>query len=264
MQRIAARPSQAAALNDIRRDRSGAPGRCASALPGGPKAKAPSGWSAARRRPAGRDGRASWKRLDRCGGGARPDALRPSAMSSPTSSCGLRRSPGPSPAARAGGSHSTRCGGRPADALPPSGRRGAWFAQGARRRLKWRRSPPKGSPNPYLLRLEFRRAGTSWTIASILLSDGSCSPASSRLAARSSQAKCSIERPEKMGYPIPGVVEEGEGGARSREAGGFLSRQRRCRQGRGDVQEMRRLPQCAARRSACARPQPAWRSWAPE
>ena len=49
------------------------------------------------------------------------------------------------------------------------------------------------------------------------------------------------ERPEEMGYPIAGVVVEGEGGA-AEEPIEVYSGQGRCGQGRDDLQQMRRVP----------------------
>ena len=46
------------------------------------------------------------------------------------------------------------------------------------------------------------------------------------------------ERPEKMGYPIAGVQEEGEGGGRGRAADRNLSRQGRPGQGPADLQQV--------------------------
>ena len=159
---------------------------------------------------------------------------------------------------RAGGSRSTRST-RPAcrrstarrcrPRLPAGSARG--LSAGAA--LEEGRSPPvKGRP---LLHCRLARAGTSWTTASTPSPAGSCSPGSSRSAASIVAGEVfHSERPEKMGYPIEGVVSRRRGRRRSRAADRFLSRQRRRRQGRAGVQEMRRLPQCRAGRRQRARP----------
>ena len=66
------------------------------------------------------------------------------------------------------------------------------------------------------------------------------------------------ERPEKMGYPIEGVEEEGAGGAAAAVPIATLLADRRCGQGRRSVQEVRRLPHDQPGRRQRHRPEPVW------
>ena len=68
------------------------------------------------------------------------------------------------------------------------------------------------------------------------------------------------ERPEKMGYPIAGVEQEGEGGAAAEQPIETYPRQGRPGQGRADFQQVRRLPQRDQWRPQPARPEPLGRA----
>ena len=61
------------------------------------------------------------------------------------------------------------------------------------------------------------------------------------------------ERPEKMGYPIEGVEQEGEAGAAAEQPIEFYLASADPAKGAAGLQQMRRLPQCRQ-----GRRQPAW------
>ena len=67
-------------------------------------------------------------------------------------------------------------------------------------------------------------------------------------------------RPEKMGYPIEGVVEEGEGGEAEQPIEFYLA-QADVDQGPGRVQQMRCLPHRRQGRAQPARPEPVGLAW---
>ena len=68
------------------------------------------------------------------------------------------------------------------------------------------------------------------------------------------------ERPEKMGYPIEGVQEEGEGGAAAEHPIEFYLASADPAKGAADLQQVRGLPQRRQGRRQHARPEPVGRA----
>ena len=68
------------------------------------------------------------------------------------------------------------------------------------------------------------------------------------------------ERPEKMGYPIAGVAQEGEGGAAAEQPIEVYLAKADPAKGAAGLQEMHGLPQCRQGRRQPARPEPVGRA----
>ena len=200
---------------------------------------------------ARRNGRASGKRLV----GRAPTRFGRDARHRPPRLHPFRARPSARAARRAG---RTAAGGirstgwakrdcRASTAAPPQ----LALARCARRLMKLER-PRKGRPNPNSTRLP--KTGKNFmddrfnTIAGWVLFAGIVALGSSIVAGEFFHS----ERPEKMGYPIAGVAQEGEGGAAAEQPiEVYLAKADPAKGGRR-VQEMRRLPQCRE-----GRPQPA-------